>query len=276
MHIDLKKYCLKTEKNINIKIMHISDIHFSLNYKIKRLDMVLNKIKENYPNYICITGDLIDVNNITKDKSFIYFEKFINNLASISKVIISIGNHEYFVEESKNKYSLKDDISWLKKFKNKNIIVLDNEIYKDDNINFIGFNPEIEYYKKNEIEILKEDNIKLYKLLNKVNDKYNILLCHTPMYLYQSKNYEKIKDLKKIDLVLCGHTHGGMIPSFIPGRFGIISPSKRLFPKNIRGINTINGVTIIISSGVTKLSRKSKLMQFTDVYGANINEIKIN
>ena len=74
---------------------------------------------------------------------------------------------------------------------------------------------------------------------------------------------------------MCGHTHGGMIPSFIPGNFGIIAPSKKLFPKNVRGIKKIGDTTVIIGSGITKLSRKSKLTMFTDIYGANINEIKI-
>ena len=273
MHIELKKYNIKTQKKLNIKIAHISDIHFSLDFNLKRLELIKEHIKKYSPNYICITGDLIDTYNITKDKSIIKFEEFLNELSKISKVIISIGNHEY-MDESEEKYNEKLKMDWLKKIKN--ITILDNEIKIENDINFIGFNPSIEFYKKNETEIIKEDNLKLYKLINKLNNNYSILLCHTPIYFTKNNNYKKIKDLNKINLILSGHTHGGMVPSFIPGNFGIIEPSKKFFPKNIRGKINLDGITLIISSGITKLSRKSKLMKFTDIYGENINEININ
>ena len=273
MRIDLKKYKLKTDKKVCVKIAHISDIHFSLGFNLKRLDIILDKIKKGSFDYVCITGDLIDIHNITRDEFFVYFEKFLNDLSLICKVIISIGNHEY-IEQLSDSYGICDDVSWLKKIKN--VIVLDDDIYRCNNINFVGFNPSIKYYKDREREILSEDNLRLYKLINKLDDGYNILLCHTPTFFYQSDNYKKIKDFGKLNLILCGHTHGGMIPSFLPGNFGIISPTKKLFPSNVRGKKIINGVVIIISSGITKLSRKSKLMKFTDIYGENINEIEIN
>lgn len=275
MHIDLKKYKLKTNKNINIKIAHISDIHYAKNYNLKRLEMVLNKTKEIKPNYICITGDLIDVYNITKEKEFINFKKFINDLSKICKVIISIGNHEYILEKEKE-YGYINDTTWLYDLKTDKIIVLDNEIYTDNFITFIGFNPSNEYYSNHEIGIPKSDNLKLYKIINKLKNNYNILLVHTPFFIYEENNYKNILDLNKINLVLCGHTHGGMIPSFIPGTFGLIAPSKKLFPKNVRGKKQIDGVDVIISSGITKLSRKSKITGLTDIFGTNINEIKIN
>ena len=40
-------------------------------------------------------------------------------------------------------------------------------------------------------------------------------------------------------------------------------------------IKKVNNTVVIIGSGITKLSRKSKLTMFTDLYGANINLIKI-
>jgi len=66
-----------------------------------------------------------------------------------------------------------------------------------------------------------------------------------------------------------------MVPSFTPGNFGIIDPCKRLFPKNIRGKINLKNTTVIISSGITKLSRKSRLTKFNDIYGININEINV-
>ena len=275
MHIDLKKYKVVTDKKVSMKIVHISDIHYAKNFNLKRLDMLLKKIKMINPNYICITGDLIDVYNITKDSDFIFFKDFIKSLSEICKVIISIGNHEYILEIDDG-YDFVIDISWLYDLESDRIKVLDNSIYSDNNISFIGFNPCYDFYLNREVSISSSDNLKLYKLINKSSSNYNILLLHTPFFIFDDDNYKKIKDFNKIDLVLCGHTHGGMIPSFVPGTFGIIAPSKKFFPKNVRGRKKLNGTEIIISSGVTKLSRKSKITFLTDIFGANINEIEIN
>jgi hypothetical protein len=66
-----------------------------------------------------------------------------------------------------------------------------------------------------------------------------------------------------------------MMPSFIKGNNSIISPEGKLFPKNIRGKIELEKNSIIISTGVMKLSRKSKISFLNDLYGININEIII-
>ena len=100
-------------------------------------------------------------------------------------------------------------------------------------------------------------------------------MIHTPFLLLRNDNYRKIKNLKKLNLILSGHTHGGMVPSFIKGNNGIISPERELFPKNVRGKIDLDNNSIIISTGVIKLSKKSKISILNDIYGTNINEIVI-
>ena len=74
MRIEHKIYEITNKKNININIVHISDIHYAYKYKNKRLEIIKEKILTIKPNYICITGDLIDEYNITKEKEFEYFK----------------------------------------------------------------------------------------------------------------------------------------------------------------------------------------------------------
>ena len=65
-----------------------------------------------------------------------------------------------------------------------------------------------------------------------------------------------IKDID-VDLILCGHTHGGVVPWFLRGIFGtngIISPSKSLFPKKCYGRIKKDNKNIIITSGITMLA----------------------
>jgi len=274
MRIEYKKYNITNKKNINIKIAHISDIHFAHNYKIKRLEKIKNKLKEIKPHYICITGDLIDIYDVTNDSNFIELKNWLKEISKISKLIISIGNHEY-IKMTQNGYTKTEDIEWLKKLENKNIIVLDNEIYNDEEITFIGYNPTYDFYYKDKEKHPQINNTNIYKLIEKSERKYIVLLIHTPMVILTNDNYKQIKNFKKIDLILSGHTHGGLIPSFLPGHFGIISPSRDLFPKKVRGKIKLENNNIIISSGVMKLSRKSKIEYLNDIYGSNINEINI-
>lgn len=274
MRIDYQKYRIENDKDIYTKIVHISDIHFAHNYKIKRLEIIKKKIEKIKPNYICITGDLIDIYDVVNDTNFTDFTNWLNELSKIAKLIISIGNHEY-VKIKNNCYGKTSDIEWVKKLKNDNIIVLDNEVYNDLSITFIGYNPEYEYYYKYLEKDPLSNNNEISKLINKAKEKYIILLLHTPMLILYNDNYKNIRDFNKIDLVLCGHTHGGLIPSFVPGNFGIISPSRELFPKKVRGIFYLENCRVIISSGVMKLSRKSKLTYLNDIYGSNIIEINI-
>ncbi len=274
MRIDYKKYTIENNKNINTKIVHISDIHFSHNYNSKRLELILNNIAKIKPDYICITGDTVDIHDVVYDSNYPELKKFIADLSEIGKVIISVGNHEY-IKMEENTYGKTKDIEWLKQLKTNKIIILDNEIYEENNISFIGYNPDYEYYYTHKEKEQNQYNKELEKLINKTRNKYKILLLHTPSLILKNDNYKNIENINKVELILCGHTHGGMIPSFIPGHFGIISPTRELFPKNIRGKIKINNTTIIINSGIMKLSRKSKITFLNDIYGSNIIEIDI-
>ena len=274
MRIEYKKYTINNNKNINIKIAHISDIHFSHDYKIKRLDMIKEKIKTINPDYICITGDLIDIYDVIHDTNFKDFEKWLKEISKIAKTIISIGNHEY-IKMTETGYTRIENIDWLKKIQDNNIIVLNNEIYNDEKITFIGYNPNYDYYYKDKEKNPQTQNENIEKLIERINKNYAILLLHTPIVLTKNNNYKKIKNYEKIDLVLSGHTHGGLIPSFIPGNFGIVSPRRDLLTKKVRGRVKLENTNLIISSGIMKLSRKSKITYLNDIYGSNINEIDI-
>ena len=102
MKIQNKTYNIKS--NINKKIVLISDIHYSSKKDIKNLNIVLDRIKKINPDYICIPGDTIDKSEI---KDSVQFINWLKKLTKISKVIVSIGNHEFYI--TKNKFGLNRD-----------------------------------------------------------------------------------------------------------------------------------------------------------------------
>ena len=240
----------------NMKIIHISDIHFNVNTTSRKLALLKESIIREEANYLMVTGDTIDngeiINNEDKIQELL---TFFQEIAKTTKIIISIGNHDTF----------RDCMTFFKKLgKINNIHVLDNTSYLDEFIYVVGFTlPNKYYYNSSGDESLEYlcDTLDTHSLLWKKvpNNKLKIAMIHSPIKLTEEVVLDKIANF---DLVLCGHTHDGVVPEFLKflfrGNRGIISPLKKMFPKIARGkiIKNVNNkkVVIIICGGVTKLS----------------------
>lgn len=236
-------------KGINTKILLISDIHYISKKDIKLLNEVLDNIKKQKPKFICIPGDLTECSNI-KDEEVLL--NFLLKLSKISKVIISLGNHEFYYNKTKKEFKLNNNL--IDKIKSiDNVYFLDNDNVVIDNINFIGLTLPITHFMFNKESYIDfKNNIKTIKT-NK--NFYNVLLCHSPVNVL---NKEFINS-NSLDLILCGHMHGGLVPSFLRKVFktnGLVNPQKQLFPKNIYGYKKINNTNIIITSGIKVISNR--------------------
>ena len=247
---------------LNKNIVLISDLHYQDKKDIKALNNLLDNIKKIKPDYICIPGDTIHKSMIKDEEEIIVWLK---KLSKISKLIMSLGNHEFFINKYRKLYGLNKGL--LKKISNiKNLYLLDNKNIIIDNINFMGLTIPMEYYE----ETYKSSD--LYKYLDNLNINkkyYNILLCHSPLNIC---NKEILKN-RNIDLILCGHMHGGIVPKCMRKIFkqrGLISPNKRLFPKNVYGNLKIGNTNIIISSGIKVIP-----FRIINIFSPEVVNIKI-
>ena len=230
--------------NLNKQIVLISDLHYKDKKDIKRLNYVLDNIKRIKSDYICIPGDITNKAYIKDEEEFI---NWLKKLGKICKVIISLGNHEFYIKKHKKQYGLNKSL--LNKIsKIKNIYFLDNKNTIIDDINFIGFTMPMKYYK----EVKHSNFIESLKPIKPYKKYYNILLCHSPMNICDEKILKSIN----VDLILCGHMHGGIVPNFMRSIFknnGFISPYKKLFPKHAYGDLKMHNTNIIITSGIRVL-----------------------
>lgn len=259
----------------DLRIVLLSDIHFSKYFKIDNLNLILDNIRKIKPDYICVPGDIIDeVIVLYDDKLKEIIIHFFKYLATINKVFITLGNHD--IKDKNN-----DSIIFFNEIgKIKNIYLLNDTYYIDNNVVINGCNLPYEYYynKKNE-----DDYAVMLEHLNKIklyfSDKlYNICLVHSPNGMLNKKirNY-----FKKCDLMLCGHMHNGLVfkwlDKLIKNNYGIVSPNRRLFPKLARGYKKIGNTSLVISGGITKLSNCSgKILRiFNGVYPISINVIEV-
>lgn len=262
MKITNKNYNIKGKINTNIVL--ISDIHYYNNKDIKHLNKVLDKIKQMSPKYICISGDIIDEAYVLNIEEFIIW---IKKLSKICCVLISLGNHEYYINKKRKKFGLsKEFINKIKQIPK--VYLLDNKNVVLEDINFIGITLPIEYY-------LKKKNIdECLGSVNSVKDKYNILLCHSPLDIVNSKTLKELK----IDLILSGHTHGGATPKIFRPLLktrGLISPDMKLFPCNVYGNIKVDNTNIIITSGITVISHLNKFRILKNFFSSEIVCLKI-
>ena len=236
MKIYNKNYVVKG--SVNKKIVLISDLHFFNRKDILRLKKLLDPIKNVKPDFICIPGDFTD-KSIIKDEDLLL--NWLKELSNITKVIISIGNHEFYANKHKKIYKL-NEVLMNKISSIKNIYLLDNKNKIIDDINFMGIT----------LPVRSCDVQYINNLINNLNvDKnlYNILLCHSPIDICK----KEILENSNINLVLSGHMHGGITPRFLRPIFknrGIISPNRVLFPKYAYGYIKIGFTDVIITSGI--------------------------
>lgn len=238
----------------DIKILAIGDVHISDMVSFKKIEKLKSQILNEKADYIVFVGDLIDrVEEIKNNDSFSKLNDLLKCSVSVAPTFVILGNHDYIQRETHNSHlegirKVIKDIS--------GVILLDNDIYYDDKIWFMGYTETKEYYVKKEYDFkVFYDDFKSHDLLyKKVDTKLpTIALIHSPEFSNDEKCMELLKDY---DLIICGHTHDGCVP-FGFGNFkrGIISPKKTFFPKNVRGLRKIGNNYILITGGIVKIQK---------------------
>lgn len=182
-----------------LRIVQISDIHLgSFNYRYHILERAIHKINHLRPDYIFITGDL--VNNFSWELQG--WESIFKNLSAKKGMFAILGNHDYG-DYSKwdSKEEKQENLEAIKQFyKQINCKLLLNEaqVIKEDEekIAVIG----VENWGKPPFK--KYGNLK--KAMKTVNDiAFKILLSHDPTHWT-----EEVLEKTNIALTLSGHTHG--------------------------------------------------------------------
>ena len=172
-------------------ITQISDIHIGGLIGVDSIKSLVEKVNALCGDIIVITGDLVDT-KLTSAKDAL---DELKHLKAKYGVYFIVGNHEYF----HGVQPIMDYVKFL------GITVLENEhVYIGKPYN--GFYLCGVYDRYGETYEAYKPDIK--KALKNKKDEPTVLLAHQPKYV------EEIGDTKGIDLVLCGHTHGGQIFPF--------------------------------------------------------------
>lgn len=260
---------------LNKKILVISDIHYTSTKDKKILDKILDRLNNYTCDYILIPGDFIDTSKILDEDVLI---NFLTKLGELAKVIISLGNHDISVRKNGHKvYYFNAEL--FEKIKNiKNVHLLDNEIYKDGNIRFIGLTLPLDYYSYHENKnYFKRFTNNTFKSVS--NKTYNILLCHSPIFFEDEQMIKEVNMLDNISLIVSGHIHAGLVPRFLRNKLhgkGIVNPFHKLWPKRCYGYYSIGDKKLIITPGVTKISAGNGILtHFNFLFDIEMTEINL-
>ncbi len=263
-----------------LTILHLSDFHLRRNFKGKRLFKFVRNLSSLNPDLIFITGDLLGGND-----DIDYLTGMLSPLqAKLGKYAV-FGVHDHYdkavTEFIKNMFKRKrvykkgNDISYLaQRLKDIDIEVLMNEskllqlqpghsgiggiwiIGLDDPIidkididkafsDFRSRDNDLPLWKGFNYKDIYKDVFKLKKeKIHEMNErgKLRIVLIHTP-------DADSIINLvkKKVDIIFCGHTHGGQIRFPLIG--AIISGCK-IKAKFASGLFYFKNIVLYVTRGL--------------------------
>ncbi len=245
-----------TEKFNNYKIVQITDVH-SIRNEIS-LEKIINKVKKENPDIICVTGDLIDAeyyssqNVLYKNNDIKQIEEltveFMKSLKELADTYYIYGNHEMMLLDDPENNEFKNDLE------NIGIKILNNKIevleIDGEKINLIGIQDPSTLYKdekyayingtnKDKVQVILDDLF--FEIAEENKNNFTILLSHRPEYF-------ELYDKYNIDLALTGHTHGGIAK--LPIVKGIYAHPQGWFPEYSYGIYKTNDFSMIINGGI--------------------------
>ncbi|QFF97430.1 metallophosphoesterase [Psychrobacillus glaciei] len=210
----------KIPKSFNgLRIVQISDLHdatFGENQS-----KLVKKVQHANPDFIFITGDLIDSNRYDLGNSLDVVEQII----SIAPIYYVTGNHEIATNDVDHIKSMLLDLGVHVLSNNEQIIEKSGE-----HIRIIGIEDPLS-------GVTVTDALSKFK---KTED-FTLVLSHRP------ETFQDYVD-NQLDVVFSGHAHGGQFR--IPGLGGLVAPGQGLFPKYTAGLYEEKDTKMIVSRGL--------------------------
>ncbi|MDO4759191.1 MAG: metallophosphoesterase [Candidatus Saccharibacteria bacterium] len=257
----------------SLKIFSISDIHFSDQVSSKLLSAIAQLFRQHHPTHILIVGDLIDYLQVIEQPS----EKqrlldWLAELGQIAPTIIGFGNHDFYRLAStgfSRHWLIARPTKFFREIRSlPGLHLLDNQAYQDDQLFVLGFTLPPAYYHATRPSFLSpkfEDQHLLIQEFQKLptqlrvnlpTTKLKFALVHSPLHLLEPTVTPLFAEY---DYLLSGHLHRGITPPIIneiwPSTRGFISPTRHLFPKNVRNTIRTNEDKLIINGAITTLQK---------------------
>ena len=261
------------------------DWHISPIVSEKQYKMLEKAFKEIRPEVIILQGDLMDSPKQFKNTASVEkLRRWFSLCTSFAPTVMVLGSHD-FIEPTKDGHIINEALDcWQKICAETRVKLLNDAWFETEHVRIFGMRQGPEYCltskneHKNNPEVFEKHLVELN--LKTTPDKINWFVAHAPD---MTKKAEEIL-AEKFDVASFGHTHGGCLPLVIDtvvdkvgGHGGIISPTMRPLPSNVRGVKKIGQMTRIINSGMVATQNCApKATQYLNfAKAAEINFVKI-
>lgn len=226
-NLEISRYEVKSQKLPEsfdgFKIVQLSDLH-GAEFGEDGMELV-EKVKELEPDIIALTGDFV-----TDEGDLAAVEKLAARLVKLCPVYFISGNHEFGSGLAVKVRNILERAG-VKYLSNEYLTISRGE----DGILLGGVEDPLAY-----ADMLSPDEL-AQKMNDAAPDAFKILLGHRNYWMTE---YPELP----VDLIFCGHAHGGLIR--IPGVGGLIGTDRRLFPDFDAGQFNNGRYTLIVSRGL--------------------------
>lgn len=226
-YLEISRYEVKSQKLPEsfdgFKIVQLSDLH-GAEFGEDGMGLV-EKVEELEPDIIALTGDFV-----TDEGDLAAVEKLAARLTELCPVYFVSGNHEFGSGLAVKVRNILERAG-VKYLSNEYLTISRGE----DEILLGGVEDPLAY-----ADMLSPDEL-AQKMNDAAPDAFKILLGHRNYWMTE---YPELP----VDLIFCGHAHGGLIR--IPGVGGLIGTDRRLFPDFDAGEYNNGRYTLIVSRGL--------------------------
>lgn len=205
------------------KIVQLSDLH-GAEFGEDGMELV-DKVGSLEPDIIALTGDFV-----TDEGDLAAVKKLVGRLTELCPVYFVSGNHEFGSGLAIKVRNILERAG-VKYLSNEYLTISRGE----DEILLGGVEDPLAY-----ADMLSPDEL-AQKMNDAAPDAFKILLGHRNYWMTE---YPELP----VDLIFCGHAHGGLIR--IPGVGGLIGTDRRLFPDFDAGEYNNGRYTLIVSRGL--------------------------
>ena len=261
------------------------DWHISPIVSQSQYEMLRSAFTEIQPELIILQGDLMDSPDQFKNPESVQkLYEWFSMCMSFAPTVMVLGSHDFIEPKKYGRIDENAVLNWQKICSDTGVRLLNNEWFSTQPIRVFGMAQGPDYCltpegkHKNNPKVFEKQLGEL--TFNTALDKANWFVAHAPD---MTKKAEQIL-AEKFDVASFGHTHGGCLPLGIDtlvdksgGHGGIISPTKRPLPSNVRGVKKIGKMVRIINSGMVATQncapRATQYLNFAKA--AEINFVQI-
>ena len=241
-----------------VKLVVVSDIHGKVFGDDN--EPLCELVAAQEPDAIVLLGDLFPSDFQEADAAYVLH--LTEQMQSIAPVYFAMGNHE-------KSYTARYGDTWIDAIKDTGATVFDETCLdlelRGNTIRFGGSMGHGYLFGRTEEQFEASSD---YKILTEMQESPYpaILLAHWPDTVALSDGPRRWK----IDLVLCGHTHGGVVR--LPGIGGVYVPLQGWWPKYDYGEFQLNAqMRMIITSGLSGHGQVPRIFNLPEICVINLH-----